>query len=200
MTEIIRLRPSAEAAEQVGAIIAESFHDLAVSTWIVPPDEDRRRVLPPYFTMFTEHAFTYGEVYATADMSAVAVWFDNTASPIPDIPDLEARTAAFAGPYAERFGILGEEMDKRHPHEPHLHLQFLATLPHRQNQGLGSLLMAERHRGLDESGTAAYLEAADARSRELYLRHGYEDLGEPLILPDGPPMFPMWRPPGSRSS
>lgn len=195
MTEIIRIERSAKAAEQVGAIIAESFHDLDVCAWLIPSEEDRRRVLPPYFAMFTEHAFTYGEVYATADMSAVAVWFDNTAPLIPDIPDMEARMEALAGPYAERFGLFGEEMDKRHPHEPHLHLQFLATLPHRQNRGLGSLLMAERHRKLDESGTAGYLEAADARSRELYLRHGYEDLGEPLILPDGPTMFPMWRPP-----
>ena len=36
--------------------------------------------------------------------------------------------------------------------------------------------------------------ADDARARGLYLRHGYEDHGEPIRLPDGPEMYPMWRP------
>ncbi|MFC0862765.1 GNAT family N-acetyltransferase [Sphaerimonospora cavernae] len=197
MSEIIRIKPSSEAADTVGAIIAESFHDLAVSNWLVPPDDVRRRVLPPHFAMFVEHAFTYGEVYATADMSAVAVWFDNIASPIPEIPDIGPRMEVLAGPHAERFGLLGEAMDKHHPHEPHCYLGFLAVLPNRQGQGLGSELVAEHHRRLDERGTAAYLEASSPRSREFYLHHGYADLGEPLILPGGPPMFPMWRPPAS---
>ncbi|WP_433499850.1 GNAT family N-acetyltransferase [Sphaerimonospora sp. CA-214678] len=197
MTELIRIQHTPEAAAVVGAIIAESFHDLEVSTWIVRPDEDRRQVLPPYFALFTEHAFAHGEVYVTADMSAAAVWFDNQTPPLPDVPDLEARLAAFAGSHAQRFTLLGEEMDKRHPHDPHCYLAFLAVVPNRQSQGLGSRLLAEHHRRLDEAGTAAYLEASNARSREFYLRHGYADLGEPLILPDGPPMFPMWRPPAS---
>jgi ribosomal protein S18 acetylase RimI-like enzyme len=194
MTEIIRIQNAPGAAEEIGGIIGVSFHDLEVSAWIVPPDDDRRRVMPPFFSMLTEHAFTYGEVYATADMSAVAVWFHNDVAPLPDVPDQAARVEAFAGPHAERFGLLGESMDKHHPHDPHHYLSFLAVLPDRQGQGLGSLLLEDHHRRLAETGVAAYLEAANARSRELYLRHGYRDIGDPMILPDGPPMFPMWRP------
>ncbi|GII31558.1 GNAT family N-acetyltransferase [Planotetraspora mira] len=192
MTDIIRMTD----AEAVGAVIGTSFHDLEVSAWLVPPDDDRRRVLPPFFTMLTEHALTYGEVYATADMAAVAVWFHNDVAPPPDIPDEAERVAAFAGRHASRLAQLDEEMAKHHPHDPHHYLSLLAVLPERQGQGLGSRLLAEHHARLDEAGVAAYLEASNARSRELYLRHGYRDLETtPMILPDGPPMFPMWRPP-----
>jgi GNAT superfamily N-acetyltransferase len=194
MTEIIRIQDAPGAAEEVGGIIGVSFHDLEVSSWIVPPDDDRRRVMPPFFSMLTEHAFTYGEVYATADMSAVAVWFHNDVAPLPDVPDQAARVEAFAGPHAERIGQMGEEMDKRHPHDPHHYLAFLAVLPGHQGRKTGTRLLEEYHRGLDEAGIPAYLEASSTRSRRLYLRHGYQDLGDPIFMPDGPPMFPMWRP------
>ena len=49
------------------------------------------------------------------------------------------------------------------------------------------------------TGTAAYLEASDERTRDLYLRHGYTDRREPIELPDGPSMYPMVRIPWLRS-
>jgi ribosomal protein S18 acetylase RimI-like enzyme len=191
-TGIVRIENTAGAADKVGAVIGESFHDLEVSAWIVPPEDDRRRVLPAFFSLLTEHALAGGDVYATDDMSAVAVWFR---SEVPTPPGIPERIASFAGRHAERLGQFDEEMAKHHPHDPHHYLSFLAVLPDRQSEGLGSRLLAEHHATLDEAGIGAYLEASNARSRELYLRHGYHDLGSPLILPDGPPMFPMWRPP-----
>ncbi|ADG87492.1 N-acetyltransferase [Thermobispora bispora] len=197
MTEIIRVQPGGTAAEDVAKIIATAFHELEMSAWLVPSDEERRRVMPPYFALFTEHALAHGEVYATADMSAVAVWLPYETPP-PEIPDMGPRLAAVAGPHAERFDALGEAMDKHHPTDPHHYLAFLAVLPERQCQGLGSKLLDHYHARLDAAGKPAYLEASSQRSRRLYLRHGYRDHGEPLNIPGGaPPMFPMWRPPAS---
>jgi hypothetical protein len=68
------------------------------------------------------------------------------------------------------------------------------VLPGHQGRKTGTRLLEEYHRGLDEAGIPAYLEASSTRSRRLYLRHGYQDLGDPIFMPDGPPMFPMWRP------
>ncbi|MFJ8632616.1 hypothetical protein [Streptomyces sp. NPDC093568] len=42
---------------------------------------------------------------------------------------------------------------------------------------------------------AACLEASSVRSRRLYERLGFEPEGEPIALPDGPRMWPMWREP-----
>ena len=52
-----------------------------------------------------------------------------------------------------------------------------------------------RHCELDERGEPAYLEASGERSRDLYLRHGYQPRGAPYHLPGGPAMWPMWREP-----
>ncbi|WP_158578945.1 GNAT family N-acetyltransferase [Spongiactinospora rosea] len=200
MTEIIRVQNGPGVAETIGAIIATSFHEQEISAWSIPPDDDRRRVMPPLFSMAAENALVHGEVHATADMSAVAVWFPKGAEPLPEIPDRDARVEAFAGPHAERIRRMEEEMDKRHPQDPHHYLAFLAVLPGHQGRRTGTRLLAEYHRKLDEAGIPAYLEASSTRSRRLYLRHGYQDLGDPIFMPDGPPMFPMWRPSRSTAS
>jgi hypothetical protein len=62
---------------------------------------------------------------------------------------------------------------------------------------LSSALQAH-HATFDWQGIAAYLEASDERTRDLYLRHGYTDHGEPVELPGGPSMYPMVRIPGLR--
>ena len=54
------------------------------------------------------------------------------------------------------------------------------------------------HAAFDWQGIAAYLEASGQRTRDLYLRHGYADHGEPIGLPDGPSMYPMVGIPGLR--
>jgi hypothetical protein len=46
----------------------------------------------------------------------------------------------------------------------------------------------------DHDRVPAYLEATSERNKALYLRHGFEVMSE-LKLPDGPPMWPMWRAP-----
>ena len=38
-----------------------------------------------------------------------------------------------------------------------------------------------------------YLEASAARNVPLYERHGFRLTGEPVTLPDGPTVWPMWR-------
>jgi amino acid transporter len=68
--------------------------------------------------------------------------------------------------------------------------------PHLQRRGIGTALLTGSHRFLDSENSPAYLEAAGAGTRRLYLRHGYADLGDPIQLPDGPRMYPMWRPVG----
>ena len=64
-----------------------------------------------------------------------------------------------------------------------------------QGQGTGTALLDAYHQILDHTGTPAYLEAADLRTRGVYLRRGYADHGRPIRLPDGPLMYPMMREP-----
>lgn len=66
----------------------------------------------------------------------------------------------------------------------------------RLRRGLGTALLAARHRDLDRSGVPAYLKATSPRARDLYLRHGYTMRpGSAFRLPEGPLLWPMCREP-----
>ncbi|WP_248963609.1 GNAT family N-acetyltransferase [Sphaerisporangium perillae] len=192
--EITRMRDAALAGE----LIADTFGSDAITRWLVPPVRDRLPIQRRFFTMHVAHALDHGDVYGIRESGAlagVAVWFT---APFPEIPGQEEAIASFAGEHAERYGVLGQQMDKLHPHEPHHYLAFIALARGKTGRGLGSLLLEEHHGRLDAQEMPAYLEASSEASRRLYLRHGYADMPELLRLPGGPVMYPMWR--ASRSS
>jgi ribosomal protein S18 acetylase RimI-like enzyme len=195
--------PDIRAARQdeipaVGRLISHSFFDLDANAYLVPPLDDRLPVLADFFTLYSEHAFTYGRIDvidnpAGDGYAAVAVWFDNTTeAPAPE--NYEQRLSDLAGDYLDRFVALDELFDKHHPSDPHWHLAFLAVHPDHQDHGLGSLLMTKTHDELDRAGIPAYLEATNANNVRLYRRRGYADM-EPfeMLLPDGTAFFRMWR-------
>jgi GNAT superfamily N-acetyltransferase len=75
-----------------------------------------------------------------------------------------------------------------------VYLSAMAALPRRRGLGAGTALLRhglERAQGL---GLPVYLEASTPQNRKLYARHGFQDHGEPVPLPDGGPVLqPMWR-------
>jgi GNAT superfamily N-acetyltransferase len=95
-----------------------------------------------------------------------------------------------------RLLALGQALAPRHPdHEPHLYLAVMGVAGRRQGAGLGTALLRHRLERADADGIGAYLEASSPRSRDLYLRHGFTDLGDPVQVEDSPILWPMWRDP-----
>ena len=187
--------------DSLAGLIADAFAPLPPSRWLV--DDNPRawaRIAPRYFALYLEHAVTgAGIVHTTADRDAVAVWFDKTLSPPTAPADYHYRLAEATGAYVDRFRRFDVLLDAHQPHLGHHHLAFLAVRPDRQNQGLGTALIAHHHRYLDEHSVGAYLDAGSPDSYRLYLRHGYAPYGEPITLP-GPQrtqLWPMWRQPGA---
>lgn len=187
-------------AERVAGLVAEAFTPLDVAQWLVGDPGERRRRLHASFRIHVEHALRHGVVHVASEPSterllATAVWFPRV-DETPEPPDYDARLTEAAGPHLARFRALDAAFEAHHPEAPHHHLAFLAVTPARQGGGLGSALLARHHDVLDAEGVAAYLEASSPGSRDLYARHGYA-LGAPFH-PDGvgPPLWPMWRPPG----
>lgn len=182
-----------EDASLVAGVIGQAFQHLAVAEWLIDTAENRAPVLTANMTIFVEHALSgVGRVTMTDDAQAVAVWFRHDLDAPPPPPDYSTRLTEACGLYTPRFRILDQFFDDHHPHDtPHHHLAFMATLPLTQGHGRGSALLREHHD--THPGMPAYLEASCPESRALYQRHGYVDLGEPFVLPDGPPMWPMWR-------
>jgi GNAT superfamily N-acetyltransferase len=86
-------------------------------------------------------------------------------------------------------------MESGHPRTAHYYLDSLGVEPRWQGRGLGSALMGPVLERCDAERMPAYLNAGSARSRDLYLRHGFH-VTEEFRLPDGgPPLWRMWRDP-----
>ena len=131
----------------------------------------------------------------TPARDAAALWLPVAAGGPGEPPaGHHERLAALTGPHLARFEALDQAFDQHHPAGiAHEHLAILAVRPDRQHLGIGTALMNARHAILDRNGTPAYLEASDPAKRDIYLKHGYADSGDPIQLPDGPSLYPMWR-------
>jgi GNAT superfamily N-acetyltransferase len=181
--------------EVLSQVIADAFVPLAPCQWLLPDGAARREILPGYFQMLVEHAMADGVVYTTAGRTAAALWIP-TGAEGPGRPDgYDEQLAEVTGRWAERFTVFEQELEARHlTGVAHHHLAILAVRPDQQGRDIGTALLHVHHTALDRGGVPAYLEAADERTRGLYLRHGYADYGSPIQLPGGPPMYPMCRP------
>jgi GNAT superfamily N-acetyltransferase len=177
-------------------VLSASFAEDPVVRWITPDPDRRAESDAALFRVAVESNLGYGEVYAgEAAPAAAALWVPPG---VVEDPDAEARLVeryvAAVGESAERLRTCLGMMAEVHPPEPHAYLFLLGTRPERQGGGLGSALLRHVLDRCDREGTPAYLEATTRGSRRLYLRHGFADTGL-IQLPDGPPMWRMWRDP-----
>jgi ribosomal protein S18 acetylase RimI-like enzyme len=100
-------------------------------------------------------------------------------------------------PFGRRIGevMKGLSMlDEVHPREPHWYLAVLGTDPAHQGEGLGSALIREVTARADGAEMPCYLESSKRENLLFYGRHGFETIKE-IHLPDGPPLWCMWREP-----
>jgi GNAT superfamily N-acetyltransferase len=189
------VRADAADLDILSQVIAEAFHDLAPSRWLIADPAARREIFPGYFRILAEHALASGVIHTTPDRTAAALWIpvgeDGPAQPL----DYDARLPVATRPWTSRFLAFDAALDRHHPiGVPHHHLAILAVSPQRQGQGTGTALLRAYHQILDhDARVPAYLEASDLLTRQFYLRLGFTDHGRPIHLPDGPLMHPMWR-------
>jgi len=174
-------------------VLVSAFAGDPLSQWLVPEPQHRRPVYRQWFAAALAHADEAGEVRA-GDCST-QVWLPGTAADPPRMLDEQARARVrqLPGLDVARFDLFGELVGQRHPRAAHSYLALIGVEPARQGAGIGTAVLADALRVHDEAGVPTYLEASSARSRRLYRRLGYRDLGDPIELPGGPTLHPMWR-------
>ncbi len=127
--EIIHAGPA--DLDILSQVIADAFHPLAPSRWLVGDPAERRRIFPGYFRLYVEHALAVGVVHTIADRSAVALWLpagDGAAQPA----GYAERLADMTSPWTSRFTAFDAALEARHPVGPaHEHLALLAVRPGR---------------------------------------------------------------------
>ncbi|WP_445277658.1 GNAT family N-acetyltransferase [Streptomyces sp. DSM 41033] len=182
--------------DQVVRILEEAFHHDPVSSWVFPDEEHRRVVHGRFLGVFADVTLEGGRIDLLEDGTAAALWLSVPAG----VPDKEDDTPALmretADPDNERAELVGRLTGAVHPHDrAHEYLLMIGVSPERQGEGIGEALMRGVLERCDREGTPAYLEASSERSRGLYERLGFSFTGRTVDLPQGPPMWPMWREP-----
>lgn len=179
-------------------ILDAAFLNDPVSSWVLPDEARRREVHHLLMEAFFQLSLAEGHVDITEDGSAVALWIDVPAERREPEggDDGPARLRALVDPDNERVEQIAHLTAAIHPHgRAHAYLWMVGVAPDRQGEGLGAELITSVLERCDREGLPAYLEASSERSPRLYRRLGFAPLGDPVRLPDGPLMYPMWREP-----
>lgn len=189
-------RAVAGERDEIRRLIGEGFMADPVSGWVFPDEEHRRAVQPEFFGVYLDAALRDGWADVTDDLSAAALWLPvRAAGEGAEEDDLGDRLVG-ADRGNERVRIVGELTARAHPADrSHYYLPVIVTAPGRRNQGRGRALLTTALDRCDREGIPAYLEASNARSKSLYERLGFVFTGTAVELPEGPPMWPMWREP-----
>jgi ribosomal protein S18 acetylase RimI-like enzyme len=193
---VVTAGPAEDAV--VRRTLGRAFVDDPVWTWLVRGGAYERRTGLALWGFGRVYQRLGGQVLMTRSGEAVAVWAGpHVPKPRPAdfgpavLPMLRAvrparlrRLAAF------------DEVDRRHPREPHWYLAILGTDPAHQRRGLGSRVLAPALERADGTGVGCYLESSKAENVPYYRRHGFE-VTEEVRLADGrgPTVWLMWRDP-----
>ncbi|MFI1441022.1 GNAT family N-acetyltransferase [Streptomyces fructofermentans] len=198
----VAIRRAGEAdREAVTRLLDEAFQNDPVSSWVFPDAEHRRRTHPLLMGAFLDLVMDEGYVDLAEDGSACALWLSvpaeghegEDAGGGDDGPALIREAVDPGNPRVEQIARLTAEI---HPQgRAHEYLWMIAVAPGRQCEGLGTALIEHVLDRCDREELSAYLEASSARSRDLYERLGFAPVDQPLELPSGPLMWPMWRNP-----
>lgn len=193
----LSIRRAAPAdASVLAEVLSAAFADDPVFAWMFP-DPARRPALTraTFDALVVTHLDMGGCYLAAEEPSAAAVWIPVDWESDPATEErIEAAFLAAGQEHAGRMRAILGLMTEVHPHDPHSYLFAIGAASAWQGRGLGSALLRHVLEPCDRDGTAAYLEATTEDSRRLYARHGFVDVGT-IQLPDGPPMFRMWRDP-----
>jgi ribosomal protein S18 acetylase RimI-like enzyme len=177
--------------ERAIATITAAFTSDPVLRWVMPDSQQYLTYFPELVRRFAGKAFEGESAYATDAFAGASLWLRPGVEPEQE-PLIELIQQAIPEADQENvFAMLGK-MGEYHPQEPLWYLPVIGVDPVRQGMGLGSALLSHVLAECDREGKPAYLEASSPRSRDLYLRHGFEVTGT-IQVADSPPFWPMLR-------
>src|SRR5262249_27151065 len=93
-------------------VIADAFHDLPQSRWLIPDPAARRKIFPSYVRLHVAHTLADGIVQTTTGRTAVALWLSSDAGQPVGYGE---RLAAVTGPWAYRFRAFDATLDQHNP-------------------------------------------------------------------------------------
>ncbi len=181
-------RPDDDA---ITRLLTAAFLDDPVMRWLFPDPDTRPAALTTVLRLFLRS----GQVRSLdpdGQPRAAAVWSSPAEHEVP----APAEPSPVLVPHLDRLADLDRLLGARYPAGvDHRYLRVIGVQPADRGRGHGGALLGRGLAEWDAAGLPTYLEASSPRNAALYARHGFSPYGEPVRLPDGPELFPMWRDP-----
>ena len=183
------VKSSAADLEPVKAVLTLGFSSDALLRWVFTDPSSYLKCFDVWMEEFSKIAFENNIVYSEENLFGSSLWhppgveFDNSV--------LESTFEYIPEDRVEVVIKFFEEFEKYHPDDA-WYLPFIAVDPSQQRIGIGSFLLKEALKMIDEKGDRAYLEASNESNKALYERHGFVEIGR-VQFEDSPPAFPMIR-------
>lgn len=184
-------RLGVDEASTAFAGLSSAFLADPVERWLYPDEQQYLEQFPRFLAAFGGRAFDHGTVWATLNLSAVALWLPPNVEPDAQaIIEVLTHTVA-PEQHQEMYDVLGQ-MEQAHPRYPHWYLPWLGVETQAQGAGIGARLLTHGLDVVDRSGLPAYLETPNPRTIPLYERHGFTVSGA-TTSPTCPPITFMTR-------
>jgi GNAT superfamily N-acetyltransferase len=192
----VSVRPARRADfAELAKMLARAFYDDPVTAWFYP--NERRRMIHArrFFAIRLRQLAPQELVFTTPERSGAALWTapghwrEDTRQSLMLLPMLPA--------LLPRFGTVTRavrEIERHHPEELHFYLSVVGTNPELQGRGIASALLAPVLERCDAQTMPAFLECSKESNVRFYSHHGFV-LTERIDLPEGPPLWLMWRQP-----
>jgi len=177
------------------ASLTLAFSTDPVMRWGWPDQQRYLTYWPGIADAFGGRAFDHGTAHGLENCTAVALWLPPGVKPDGETVMGLMRASMDDQTYGD-IGELFEQMDEHHPTDEHWYLPLTGVDSIAQGRGLGAALLRHALKICDRDGLPAYLEATSPRSRNLYLRHGF-NVVQMIQAGASPPLWAMLRPPAS---
>jgi len=181
-------------------VLARSFNNDPVYSWIFRQDAKRMWALERVFSFILNQAVNDGEIITTKSREACAVWFSSGKGEL----DLSVWSVLRLLPEMLRWAKLDRltrlsktlnTLAENRPKKPHYYLEYLAVHPDQQGKGIGSALLKAQLGRIDSKRIPTFLENSNERNNPLYERHGFRITREVTLGDTEPKLWFMWREP-----
>jgi len=171
-------------ADAAAATLGEAFFEDPLLQIVAPDEATRRRWGPWFMSLPLNYGLRWGEVWATDDASAVAVWVPPGSGDMGLVRMLRLGLARM--PF--RLGLAGsrgfmQSLSATEPFHkavdgPHWYLLAVGARDECQGQGFGSALVEVGTSSADAAGVPCYLETGTQSNIDFYTKRGFEVVGQ----------------------
>jgi ribosomal protein S18 acetylase RimI-like enzyme len=194
----------AHETPQASPVIAEAMMVEPGFAAVLPDENVRRRVLISRMKDSIETAMSHDAVFAATDeetgkILGVAIWGPPGAYPPAEDGATDNEVPSYLADVdrqvIEGLQAFDDNCNRHFPDEPVWYLKLLGVDPEGQGRGIGSTLLRESLRELDEDRFPAYLETGTERNVRFYERFGFEvRKADVQLAPGSTPHWTMIRP------